>query len=77
MNSNIYIFFYFSFFLLINNYAKMATIETAFYVPTFLGLSTTFGISCAVSATCIIAFEICKRLDSMKCLFSPRTQLLK
>jgi hypothetical protein len=55
----------------------MATIETAFYVPTFLGLSTTFGISCAVSATCIIAFEICKRLDSMKCLFSPRTQLLK
>ncbi|GAN04796.1 DUF221-domain-containing protein [Mucor ambiguus] len=55
----------------------MATIETAYYVPTFLGLSTTFGISCAVSATCIIAFEICKRLDSMKCLFSPRTQLLK
>lgn len=55
----------------------MATIETAFYVPTFLGLSTTLGISCAVSATCIIAFEICKRLDSMKCLFSPRTQLLK
>ncbi|RCI05691.1 Transmembrane protein 63C [Rhizopus stolonifer] len=53
----------------------MATIETAYYVPTFLGLSTTFGISCAVSAVCIIAFEICKRLDSMKCLFSPRTQL--
>ncbi|GAA5817097.1 hypothetical protein MFLAVUS_010637 [Mucor flavus] len=55
----------------------MATIDTAYYVPTFLGLSTTFGISCAVSATCIIAFEICKRLESMNNLFSPRTQLLK
>lgn len=55
----------------------MATIDTAYYVPTFLGLSTTFGISCAVSATCIIAFEVCKRFESMNNLFSPRTQLLK
>lgn len=55
----------------------MATIETAYYVPTFLGLSTTLGISCAVSTTCIIAFEVCRRSDSMKCLFSPRAQLEK
>jgi hypothetical protein len=55
----------------------MATIETAYYVPTFLGLSTTLGISCTVSAACIIAFEVCKRLESMKCLFSPRAQLAK
>ncbi|KAI8364721.1 uncharacterized protein BYT42DRAFT_590150 [Radiomyces spectabilis] len=54
----------------------MATIETAYYVPTLLGLSTTFGISCTISAVCVIAFEGCRRLDSMQCLFSPRTRLL-
>ncbi|KAI8983528.1 hypothetical protein BDB01DRAFT_760506 [Pilobolus umbonatus] len=54
----------------------MATIETAYYVPTFLGLSTTLGISCTVSVLCILAFEICRRLDSMQCLFSPRTKLI-
>ncbi|KAI9281595.1 hypothetical protein BY458DRAFT_499058 [Sporodiniella umbellata] len=55
----------------------MATIKTAYYVPSFSGLSTTFGISCAISAACFIGFEIYKRLDSMQPLFSPRTQLIR
>ncbi|KAG1137070.1 hypothetical protein G6F37_011396 [Rhizopus arrhizus] len=55
----------------------MATIETAYYVPTFSGLSTTFGISCAISVACVLGFEIHKRLESMQCLFAPRTRLTK
>ncbi|CAO3629148.1 unnamed protein product [Cunninghamella echinulata] len=54
----------------------MATIDTVFYVPTFFGLTTTFGISCCLTACCLFGFEVCRRLDSMQCLFNPRSRLL-
>ncbi|RUP46576.1 late exocytosis, associated with Golgi transport-domain-containing protein, partial [Jimgerdemannia flammicorona] len=53
----------------------MATLETAHYTPTILGLATTLGISAAISVTCVVAFEVFRRRKSMQYLFVPRTRL--
>ena len=53
----------------------MATIDTAYYVPTFYGLCATFGISCAITVSCVATFEFFRNKKSMQCLFSPRTRL--
>ncbi|KAI8575369.1 hypothetical protein K450DRAFT_215831 [Umbelopsis ramanniana AG] len=53
----------------------MATIQTAYYVPTIAGIGTTFAISACISAVCLAIYEGCRRMNCMESLFIPRTLL--
>ncbi|ORY98651.1 hypothetical protein BCR43DRAFT_454859 [Syncephalastrum racemosum] len=53
----------------------MATIDTVYYIPSLVGLTTTFGIAAGVSVVCLVGFEVCRSRLSMQYLYAPRTQL--
>ncbi|GBB84269.1 hypothetical protein RclHR1_01090008 [Rhizophagus clarus] len=55
----------------------MATIETAYYSSTYLGLATQLGISTSISVYCLLQFEWNRRKKSMQYLYTPRTRLAK